>query len=101
SQHEIAEMCGMSQSWVSEILRQADLKPHKMDYWCGRSPDPEFESKMVDIVGLYLTPPLRMLWFYQVMRKHRSKPWIASSRNCRCVKAIGEDSPTPTSVMAR
>lgn len=57
SQHEIAGMCGMSQSWVSEILRGADLKPHKTDYWCGRSPDPEFESKMIDIVGLYLNPP--------------------------------------------
>ncbi|HLR32320.1 MAG TPA: IS630 family transposase [Fodinibius sp.] len=57
SQHEIAEQCGMSQSWVSEILRGAKLKPHKTDYWCGKSPDPEFESKMIDIVGLYLDPP--------------------------------------------
>ncbi|MDR8394684.1 IS630 family transposase [Aliifodinibius sp. S!AR15-10] len=57
SQHEIADMCGMSQSWVSEILRGADLKPHKTEYWCGRSPDPEFESKMIDIIGLYLNPP--------------------------------------------
>jgi transposase len=44
SQHEIAERCGMSQSWVSEILQGADVKPHKTDYWCGNSPDPEFES---------------------------------------------------------
>lgn len=57
SQHQIADMCGMSQSWVSEILRGADLKPHKTEYWCGKSPDPEFESKMIDIVGLYLNPP--------------------------------------------
>jgi len=57
SQQEIAEMCGMSQSWVSEILRGADLKPHKTEYWCGASPDPEFESKMIDIIGLYLNPP--------------------------------------------
>lgn len=57
SQHQIAEMCQMSQSFVSLILREADLKPHKTDYWCGKSPDPEFESKMIDIVGLYLNPP--------------------------------------------
>jgi transposase len=57
SQHEIAERCGMSQSWVSEILQGADVKPHKTDYWCGNSPDPEFESKMIDIIGLYLNPP--------------------------------------------
>jgi hypothetical protein len=53
SQHEIAAMCGMSQSWVSEILRAADLKTHKTDYWCGESPDSDFESKMIDIIGLY------------------------------------------------
>lgn len=57
SQHQIADMCGMSQSWVSEILRGADLKPHKTEYWCGKSPDPEFETKMIDIIGLYLNPP--------------------------------------------
>jgi len=57
SQHEIADRCGISQSWVSEILRQNELKPHKTEYWCGKSPDPEFESKMIEIVGLYLDPP--------------------------------------------
>ncbi len=57
TQREIAQQCGMSQSRVSEILQQADLKPHKTEYWCGKSPDPEFESKMIDIVGLYLNPP--------------------------------------------
>ncbi|MDZ7717404.1 MAG: hypothetical protein U5K72_01130 [Balneolaceae bacterium] len=64
SQHQIAEMCQMSQSWVSQILREADLKPHKTDYWCGKSPDPEFESKMIDIVGLYLNP-LNTHWCYR------------------------------------
>lgn len=57
SQTEIAQMCGMSQSWVSEILKKAKLRPHKTEYWCGKSPDPEFESKMIDMVGLYLNPP--------------------------------------------
>lgn len=57
SQHEIAEQCGMSQSLVSDILRASDLKPHKTEYWCGKSPDPHFEQKMIDIVGLYLDPP--------------------------------------------
>jgi transposase len=57
SQHAIAARCGMSQSLVSDILRAADLKPHKTEYWCGKSPDPHFEQKMIDIVGLYLDPP--------------------------------------------
>src|SRR5690606_20765239 len=42
---------------VNKILREHDLKPHKTEYWCGKSTDPEFESKMLTIVGLYLNPP--------------------------------------------
>lgn len=61
SQQEIADRCGMSQSWVSEILRKADLKPHKTNYWCGKSPDPYFDEKMIDSVGLYLNPPEKAL----------------------------------------
>lgn len=57
SQHEIAAQVGISQSHVSNILQQNELKPHKTDYWCGKSPDPEFEQKMIEIVGLYLDPP--------------------------------------------
>lgn len=57
SQQEIATMTGISQSKVSDILRDNDLRPHKTEYWCGKSPDPEFYSKMIEIVGLYLNPP--------------------------------------------
>jgi putative transposase len=52
---------GVSQSRVFQILKEADLKPHKIEYWCGKSPDPEFESKMVNIIGLYLNPPQNAL----------------------------------------
>jgi len=57
SQSRIGKQVGISQSKVHQILRKADLKPHKIEYWCGKSPDPEFESKMMNIVGLYLNPP--------------------------------------------
>lgn len=57
SQRRIAESVGMSQSKVHQILKKAVLKPHKVEYWCGKSPDPEFESKMINIVGLYMNPP--------------------------------------------
>lgn len=57
SQSRIAKSVGMSQSKVHQILKGADLKPHKVEYWCGKSPDPEFESKMINIVGLYMNPP--------------------------------------------
>lgn len=57
SQKRIAQELGMSQSTVCRILKRQDLKPHKTEYWCGKSTDPEFESKMLDVVGLYLDPP--------------------------------------------
>jgi len=57
SQKRIAEAVGISQSKVFQILKQADLKPHKIEYWCGHSQDPEFEEKMMNIVGLYMSPP--------------------------------------------
>ncbi len=57
SQDRIAKEVGISQSKVFQILQQADLKPHKIEYWCGKSRDPEFEKKMINIVGLYMNPP--------------------------------------------
>lgn len=56
SQRRIASELGMSQSTVHKILADHDLKPHKVDYWCGKSTDPEFEQKMLAVVGLYLDP---------------------------------------------
>lgn len=57
SQRRIAKELGMSQSTVQGILKSHDLKPHKVEYWCGKSTDPEFEEKMLNVVGLYLNPP--------------------------------------------
>lgn len=57
SQQRIADAVGMSRSHVNRILMEADLKPHKTEYWCGKSKDPEFEEKMTNIVGLYMNPP--------------------------------------------
>lgn len=57
SQGRIAKEVGISQGMVNQILKQAELKPHKTEYWCGKSPDPEFEAKMINIVGLYMNPP--------------------------------------------
>ncbi|MCC6541832.1 MAG: IS630 family transposase [Flavobacteriales bacterium] len=57
SQERIAKATGVSKSTVQGVLQRADLKPHRTEYWCGKSPDPEFESKMLAIVGLYMNPP--------------------------------------------
>ena len=61
SQKRIGEAVGISKSHVQRILAEADLKPHKIEYWCGKSPDPDFEQKMINIVGLYLNPPEKAL----------------------------------------
>ena len=57
TQRRIAKELGMSQSTVHNVLKSHDLKPHKVEYWCGKSTDPEFEEKMLNVVGLYMNPP--------------------------------------------
>ena len=56
SQRRIAEELGMSQSTVQKTLKEHALKPHKVEYWCGKSTDPEFEEKMLNVIGLYMNP---------------------------------------------
>lgn len=57
SQRRIAKELGVSQATVQRTLRSHALKPHKVEYWCGKSTDPEFEEKMLAVVGLYMDPP--------------------------------------------
>jgi len=57
SQHRIGKQIGISQSKVNKILQGHDFKPHNVSCWCGKSTEPEFESKMLNIVGLYMNPP--------------------------------------------
>ena len=54
---DLARESGLSATTVHRILSEGKLKPHKVEYWCGRSPDPEFEEKQAAILGLYLDPP--------------------------------------------
>jgi transposase len=57
SVRKLAEVTGQSKSTVHAILTAGKLKPHKTEYWCGKSPDPEFAEKRAAIIGLYLSPP--------------------------------------------
>jgi transposase len=43
----------ISRATVWRLLDQAAIKPHRWHYWLN-SPDPDFEAKMLNIVGLYL-----------------------------------------------
>jgi DNA-binding LacI/PurR family transcriptional regulator len=55
-QRNLAEELGVSKSTVQRILAQTKLAAARLEGYMG-SNDPEFESKAVDINGLYLNPP--------------------------------------------
>ena len=52
----LAKHLGVSPSLVHDVLSAESIKPHRFRYW-KTSEDPEFQPKMLDIVGLYLNPP--------------------------------------------
>ncbi len=56
STRSMAQAAGMSQSAVSRIWRAFGLKPHIVQTW-KLSTDPQFVSKVRDVVGIYLSPP--------------------------------------------
>src|SRR3974377_2070540 len=52
----LARKVGLPPSTVHALLDASQLKPHRIRTF-PFSPDPEFEPKLLDIVGLYLNPP--------------------------------------------
>lgn len=52
----LAAAVGVSSSTVLRVWQRAGLKPHRLERYL-TSPDPDFETKAADILGLYLTPP--------------------------------------------
>jgi transposase len=56
STRRLAKRVGISHNKVSEILRANDIKPHIQSYY-SYSNDPDFETKLRDVVGLYMSPP--------------------------------------------
>ena len=56
SVRSLAQATGVGRDTVHRILRQADLKPHRLGTF-SQSPDPDFAAKVIDVVGLYLHPP--------------------------------------------
>jgi transposase len=60
SRASMAKAAGISPSSVGRIWREAGLKPHRIDTF-KVSNDPEFEAKVIDVVGLYKHPPDKAL----------------------------------------
>lgn len=52
----LARDLGLPHSSVHVILKASGLKPHQIRTFTF-SPDPDFEAKLLDVVGLYLNPP--------------------------------------------
>src|SRR5579864_1758020 len=52
----LAQEVGLPSSTVHHMLRASHLQPHRVRTFTF-SPDPDFEAKLLDIVGLYLHPP--------------------------------------------
>ena len=53
----MAKKSGVSPAQVQRIWAARGLKPHRVDPF-KLSNDPQFEEKLIDVVGLYLNPPL-------------------------------------------
>jgi transposase len=81
----LAKKVGIGHSSVNRILRELGLKPHitiKRNY----SNDPHFESKLKDVVGLYLNPPRNAIILCvdeksQIQALERSQPILPIIRN--------------------
>ena len=58
----MAKRHGIGKDSVARIWRDHGLKPWKVDTF-KISTDPDFEAKLVDVVGLYLNPPERAVVF--------------------------------------
>jgi transposase len=56
SRTSMAACTGLSPSTIGRIWRRFDLKPHVQDVF-KLSTDPQFVDKVVDVVGLYHSPP--------------------------------------------
>jgi len=75
---------GIGKDTVARIWRKHDLKPWRIDTF-KVSNDPEFEAKLVDVVGLYLDPPARAVVFSydektQVQALDRTQPSLPMKR---------------------
>jgi transposase len=80
----MAERHGIGKDTVARIWRKHGLKPWRIDTF-KVSNDPNFEDKLVDVVGLYLDPPERAVVFSfdektQVQALDRTQPSLPMTK---------------------
>jgi len=62
STRTLAEKLGTSHMTVQRVWKAHNLQPHRTRSF-KLSKDPEFEEKLVDVVGLYMNPPEKAVVF--------------------------------------
>jgi transposase len=56
STRSLGRRLGVQHTIVARAWREAGLQPHRLERYM-RSTDPDFETKVADVIGLYLDPP--------------------------------------------
>jgi len=84
STRRMAERFGIGKDSVARIWRDHELRPWKHEVF-KLSNDPDFEAKLIDVVGLYLDPPERAVVFSfdektQVQALDRTQPSLPLRR---------------------
>lgn len=84
SSRKMAQVSGLSATTVRAIWRKAGLKPH-LQRGFKLSRDPQFQSKLEDVVGLYLNLPERAIVFSvdeksQIQALDRTQPGLPLKR---------------------
>jgi hypothetical protein len=77
----MAARYGIGKDTVARIWQARRIRPWKVETF-KLSTDPSFESKLRDVVGLYVNPPAAAAVFC-FDEKPRSRLWTAPSRPCR------------------
>src|SRR5882762_5820062 len=80
SSRGMSRACGLSVSTVQRIWRAFGLQPHRLETF-KLSTDPDFVTKVRDVVGLYLAPPAQALVLCvdeksQIQALDRSQPML-------------------------
>ncbi len=62
SSRRLAAELGVAHTTVTTVWKRHELKPHRLERYKG-SPDPDFETKAADIIGLHIDPPVNAVVF--------------------------------------
>ena len=87
STRTLADHLGVSHMTVHRVWRARHLQPHRVQSF-ELSPDPKFEEKLVDVVGLYLNPPEKAIVF-----SVDEKPQMQALERIQTVLPMGKEFP--------